>query len=520
MKLRPASVPVAAAPPVRGPSSPTARPARGAGRSARETAALLVSDRLSVRAADRCILDGASLSVASAELVVVMGKSGAGKTTLLKSLNRLIAPSAGRVLLAGIDTAAIAPEELRRRIALVWQTPFMSDGTVGDNLQRAGHYAQTTVDQQRCRRLLEQAAFDGDLTADARRLSVGQQQRVALARALVAEPEVLLCDEPTASLDHETALRLESALRGMSESGMAIVFVTHDAAQSRGATLGRLASAYRRLIVTAAGATGRSASRARTWERLAKDPVVVSVARVAGALSGCLVGIVAERRRRARRGRRRSRRSRDRQRRKSQRRAQMELRGLHQFPSWTPKTRATVVTSRSPSNAVVGQSQPGVTDGRARGRRMPESLSLSPPQARGRWRHARVSVRRSMRACGRTCLARAVGNCAVARGRCVRGYADSWARRGVCADPLDAARAGERRGRLGDASTLRLVRQRSRRFAPQLLRPGHFPLASWAGAAVGRVRGGRSATGSRPEGCTEHDPCFRAQTIRRHAANS
>ncbi len=234
MKLRQGSVPVAAAPAAPGGRAwPTAQPARAGGGFARKTgAALLVADNLSVRAGDRCILDGASLSVAAGELVVVMGKSGAGKTTLLKSLNRLIAPSSGRVRLAGTDTAAIAPEALRRRIALVWQTPFMFDGTVGENLQRAAGYAQTTVDQQRCRRLLEQAAFDGDLKADARLLSVGQQQRVAVARALVAEPEVLLCDEPTASLDHETALRLESALREMSESGMAIVFVTHDATQA------------------------------------------------------------------------------------------------------------------------------------------------------------------------------------------------------------------------------------------------------------------------------------------------
>lgn len=178
------------------------------------------------------ILDRVSFRLQAGELAVIMGPSGSGKTTLLKCLNRLHEPTGGRVCLHGVDTTGIPPMLLRRRIGMVWQVPFMFPGTVGDNLRRAADYAETELSDDDRVSLLARAAFDGDPDADAGRLSIGQQQRVAVARALVGRPAVLLCDEPTASLDQLTSLRLEGTLREMCADGMAVVFVTHDGAQA------------------------------------------------------------------------------------------------------------------------------------------------------------------------------------------------------------------------------------------------------------------------------------------------
>ncbi len=202
--------------------------ARTAGR---ESTVLEVED-LCFEIAGLEVLHRVSFALKRGELAVVAGASGSGKTTLLKCLNRLVEPSSGQIALGGMDTAGMSPVQLRRRIAMVWQTPFMFEGSVGENLRRAAHYSGTTVDDATCSRLLERVAFDRASDADARTLSVGQQQRVAVARALVGQPRLLLCDEPTASLDRETSLRLESTLREMCADGMTIVFVTHDAAQA------------------------------------------------------------------------------------------------------------------------------------------------------------------------------------------------------------------------------------------------------------------------------------------------
>jgi putative ABC transport system ATP-binding protein len=161
-----------------------------------------------------------------------MGPSGSGKTTLLKCVNRLLEPSGGRVLLEGEDAGSIAPVELRRRIGMVWQTPFMFEGTVRENLRLAAEFSRSGVAGDAFAELLDRAAFDGDAEADARVLSVGQQQRVAIARALACRPALLLCDEPTAALDHDNALRLEATFRELCGDGMAVLWVTHDARQA------------------------------------------------------------------------------------------------------------------------------------------------------------------------------------------------------------------------------------------------------------------------------------------------
>jgi putative ABC transport system ATP-binding protein len=216
----------------RGTAGAAGDPTQGQARTAARQCSLLEVEELCFEIGGLQVLHRVSFTLERGELAVITGASGTGKTTLLKCLNRLVEPCSGRIALSGMDTAGISPVELRRRIGMVWQTPFMFEGSVGENLRRAARFIGTSIDDEACSRLLERVAFDRALDADARTLSVGQQQRVAVARALVGRPQLLLCDEPTASLDRETSLRLESTLREMCADGMTIVFVTHDAAQA------------------------------------------------------------------------------------------------------------------------------------------------------------------------------------------------------------------------------------------------------------------------------------------------
>jgi putative ABC transport system ATP-binding protein len=228
-----------------------------AGRSERAGGrALLVVDELAYAVAGRSILDGVSFELRRGELVCVMGPSGAGKTTLLKCLNRLLELTGGRVLLDGVDTDALSPVTLRRRIGMVWQTPFMFAGTVAENLRRAVELSQSSTGEEELAGLLERVAFDGALGSDARVLSVGQQQRVSIARALACRPELLLCDEPTAALDHDNALRLEATFRELCAGGMSVVWVTHDRRQAERIADRTLLLADGALREPAAGAVG------------------------------------------------------------------------------------------------------------------------------------------------------------------------------------------------------------------------------------------------------------------------
>jgi putative ABC transport system ATP-binding protein len=193
---------------------------------------VLSVEGLSYRVGGVQILDRVSFSLAHGERVAVMGPSGSGKTTLLKCVTRLLEPSGGRVLLGGEDVASLPPVEVRRRIGLVWQTPFMFEGTVRENLRRAAQFSESGVGDDAFDDLLRRVAFPGDADIEARSLSVGEQQRVAAARALVCRPSLLLCDEPTAALDHDNALRLERTFAELCADGMTVAWVTHDPRQA------------------------------------------------------------------------------------------------------------------------------------------------------------------------------------------------------------------------------------------------------------------------------------------------
>ena len=157
-----------------------------------------------------------------------MGPSGAGKSTLLRLCDRLEIPSRGRVVFRGDDVAGLDPLRLRRRVGLVAQRPTPFAGTVADNLR----VAQPDLSPDETDGVLRRVGLGPEFAPrPAHELSGGEAQRVCLARTLLTSPEVLLMDEPTSSLDPRARRALEDLARGEADSGVPVVWVSHDLAQ-------------------------------------------------------------------------------------------------------------------------------------------------------------------------------------------------------------------------------------------------------------------------------------------------
>jgi putative ABC transport system ATP-binding protein len=168
--------------------------------------------------------------VPDAGVTVVVGPSGSGKSTLLRLCNRLEAPTVGTLRFHGDDVAALDPLRLRRRVGMVFQQPAMFGGTVRDNLRVADAHLSEGAARDALGRADLAPAF---LDRPASELSGGEAQRVCLARTLVTEPEVLLMDEPTSSVDARSRHALEDMTLGLARNGVRVVWVTHDLAQAR-----------------------------------------------------------------------------------------------------------------------------------------------------------------------------------------------------------------------------------------------------------------------------------------------
>ena len=183
------------------------------------------------------VLRGIDLHVPQGTTASVIGPSGSGKSTLLRVMNRLIEPDQGDILLDGRSVLKDNPDELRRRIGMVFQQfNLFPHKTVVENVSLALQKIRRQPKEQARAEALEQLDLVGlKHKADVRpaNLSGGQQQRVAIARALAMKPEVMFFDEATSALDPELVKGVLALMTDLAKGGMTMVVVTHEMGFSR-----------------------------------------------------------------------------------------------------------------------------------------------------------------------------------------------------------------------------------------------------------------------------------------------
>jgi putative ABC transport system ATP-binding protein len=174
-------------------------------------------------------LHGVDTALPTGGVTALVGPSGSGKSTLLRCCNRLEATTGGAIRFRGVPLESFDPLDLRRRVAMVFQRPTPFAGTVRDNLL----VAAADLTDAGAGALLTRVHLDESfLDRDATELSGGEAQRMCLARSLAVEPDVMLMDEVTSSVDHVAKGVLESLARALSAAGMSIIWVTHDLDQA------------------------------------------------------------------------------------------------------------------------------------------------------------------------------------------------------------------------------------------------------------------------------------------------
>jgi phosphate transport system ATP-binding protein len=191
----------------------------------------------------RQVLKGVSVPVVQGKVTAIVGPSGCGKTTLLRSLNRLTDLSRncrieGKILLDGEDCMAMDPVALRRRVGMVFQRPNPFPMSIRENVLygvRAQKRKKARFDEIVEASLRKAVIWDevkDRLDESALNLSGGQQQRICIARTLAVSPEVVLMDEPAASLDPRSTAKLEESVMAM-RGEYTVVAVTHELSQAR-----------------------------------------------------------------------------------------------------------------------------------------------------------------------------------------------------------------------------------------------------------------------------------------------
>jgi len=177
-------------------------------------------------------LKDVNLRIGEGELAAVMGRNASGKTTLVKHFNGLLKPAKGKVLVDGIDTREATVAQLARAVGFVFQNP--NDHLFADTVEKEIALTLENLGFEsreirvRVDKMLERFNLKEYRKQYPRSLSVGEKQRVALASVIVAEPKVLVLDEPTRGMDHKLKRELMKFLQEYTAQGNTVILVTHD----------------------------------------------------------------------------------------------------------------------------------------------------------------------------------------------------------------------------------------------------------------------------------------------------
>ncbi|HEY3637348.1 MAG TPA: ABC transporter ATP-binding protein [Rhizomicrobium sp.] len=196
-----------------------------------------VSHAFDTGAARKEVLHDVDFTLQRGEFVILTGPSGAGKTTLMTLIGALRSLQSGSILVHGTELAGIkaaGQREIRRRIGFIFQDHNLFDAltafqTLSLAMEVSGKRPPRSEARRRAAELLAKLGMEAYLDSKPRQMSTGQKQRIAIARALINEPPIIIADEPTASLDAQTAGLVIKLLRNLVEiGGASILMVTHD----------------------------------------------------------------------------------------------------------------------------------------------------------------------------------------------------------------------------------------------------------------------------------------------------
>ncbi|MDF1544425.1 MAG: ATP-binding cassette domain-containing protein [bacterium] len=178
----------------------------------------------------RTIVDNFSFQFQQGGSYLIIGPSGAGKSSLLRLFNRLDEPTTGTIRFHDKDQCNYSPCKLRRSIGYLFQTPYLFEGSIIDNIR----YADSELSDDDITRLTDMVHLRSNLIhSGSSRLSGGELQRVAMARLLAMSPEVILLDEPTSSLDPTHTETIEELIGEIRRKhSVTVIVVSHDPAQA------------------------------------------------------------------------------------------------------------------------------------------------------------------------------------------------------------------------------------------------------------------------------------------------